>query len=74
LTPIRAFLEKGWKSRLACDLEDFDFLHCELLRAREEVLEGGVVRVRAVNLVSANVSATVTACAAVIANHNAAVK
>jgi hypothetical protein len=46
--PIRVFLEICWKSRLVCDREDFDFLHCEFLLAREEVFEGGIVRGRAV--------------------------
>jgi hypothetical protein len=32
-----------WKSCLFCDLEDFDFLHLELLRTRETVFLFGPV-------------------------------
>jgi hypothetical protein len=64
-----------WKSRLVCDLKDFDFLHCEHLRAREEVLEGGVVRVRAATPASANATVSVcggtaSICVAAIVNKN----
>jgi hypothetical protein len=72
--PIRAFLDICWKSRLVCDLKDFDFLHCELLCAREQVPESGVVRTFAVTPVSANVSPTASVCVAVIGNINAITK
>jgi hypothetical protein len=67
-TPIRAFLAICWKCRLVCNLKNFDFLHCELLRAHEEVLEGSVIRVRAVCPVSAKANVTVAVCVAVIGN------
>jgi hypothetical protein len=34
--------------RLVCNLANFNVLHCELLRTREEVRGGGMVRVRTV--------------------------
>jgi hypothetical protein len=37
-TLIRAFVAICSKSRFACDLKDCDFLHCEFLSAREELL------------------------------------
>jgi hypothetical protein len=37
-----------WKGGLVCDLEDFDFLHCEKPRTREKrrTVNASVVRVR----------------------------
>jgi hypothetical protein len=56
-----------WKSSLVDDLEDFDFLHCEKGRNRENSLpaQAGVVRVR-----GAKVIPTVGVFVAVIANPN----
>jgi hypothetical protein len=58
--PIRAFLDICWKNCFVCDLKDFDFIHCEILGAREEVPEGDVVRVHAVTSVSAKAYALVS--------------
>jgi hypothetical protein len=42
--PIGAFLDISWKRHFVCNLEDFDFLCCGLLRAHEKALEGGDIR------------------------------
>jgi hypothetical protein len=56
-----------WKGGLVCDLEDFDFLHCEIVRTRENshAVQVGVVRVRVVKR-----TVTVGVCVAVIGNTN----
>jgi hypothetical protein len=68
--PIRAFLAICWKSRLVCDLKHFDFRHCEIHCASEEVTEGNVIRAHAVTPASANVSETISVCLAVTGNIN----
>jgi hypothetical protein len=55
------------KGCLVCDLEDFDFPHCETLRIRENnfPVQAGVVCVR-----GAKATATVGVCVAVTGNTN----
>jgi hypothetical protein len=52
-----SYFEIYWKSHLVCDLNDFNFLHCEILRTCEEVRDRGVIRVYLVTLASVNASA-----------------
>jgi hypothetical protein len=55
---------------VSLQFDEFDFLHCEMLHAREEIVNGSVIRVRAVTLVYVNFSITISVCVAVIKNIN----
>jgi hypothetical protein len=59
---------------LVCDLEDLNFLHCEILRTDEEVRDGGVICVYAFTPMPFNANATVSVRIAVIVGINASSK
>jgi hypothetical protein len=64
-------LPEFWQSNRLRKQEWFDFLHCELHCASQEVFEGGVVRVRAITPAGANLSGNVSVGVEGIANTNA---
>jgi hypothetical protein len=58
---------------VACDFEHFEFLRRQLLSA-EEALGRGVVHLRTVMILSANLGVIISVCAAIIENKNVVTK